>query len=90
VSVPIILVAFLEWGWTTPLLYLLIAYAILLTFDANILVPFLFSEAVKIHPVAIIIAILFFGAVWGFWGIFFAIPLAILSKALIHSWPRGG
>ena len=88
VSVPVILVAFLEWGWTAPSLYLLIAYTILLTFDANILVPFLFSETVKIHPIAIIIAILFFGCVWGFWGIFFAIPLAILMKALIHSWPR--
>ena len=90
VSVPIVLVAFLEWGWGSSLLYLLIAYSVLLTVDANVLVPLLFSEAVKIHPVAIIIAILFFGAIWGFWGIFFAIPLAILLKALLQSWPRAG
>ena len=85
---PVILVAFLEWGWSTQLLYLSIAYGVLLTIDANVIVPLLFSEAVKIHPVAIIIAILFFGSIWGFWGIFFAIPLAILLKALIKSWPR--
>ncbi len=90
VSVPVILVAFLEWGWGSSLMYLLIAYSILLTLDANVLVPLLFSEAVKIHPVAIIIAILFFGTIWGFWGIFFAIPLAILLKALLQSWPRVG
>lgn len=88
VSVPVVLVAFLEWSWGSSLLYFLIAYSILLAVDANILVPLLFSEAVKIHPVAIILAILFFGAIWGFWGIFFAIPLAILLKALLQSWPR--
>ena len=51
------------------------------------LVPLLFSEAVNLHPVAIILAILFFGGVWGMWGVFFAIPLATLIKAIIYAWP---
>lgn len=88
VSIPVLLVAILQWGWSMHLLYLGLAYSALLTFDGNILVPLLFSGVVKIHPVAIIIAILFFGTIWGFWGVFFAIPLAILLKALIQSWPR--
>jgi len=25
---------------------------------------------------------------WGFWGVFFAIPLATLFKAVIDAWPR--
>jgi putative permease len=29
---------------------------------------------------------LFFGGLWGFWGVFFAIPLASLVKALITAW----
>jgi len=56
--------------------------------DGNILVPILFSEAVNLHPVAIIVAVLVFGGIWGFWGIFFAIPLATLVKALLNAWPR--
>jgi putative permease len=28
-----------------------------------------------------------FGGLWGFWGVFFAIPLATLVKALINVWP---
>jgi putative permease len=52
-----------------------------------VLVPLLFSEAVNLHPVAIILAILFFGGIWGLWGVFFAIPLATLIKAIINSWP---
>jgi len=38
--------------------------------------------------VAIIVAILMFGGIWGFWGVFFAIPLATLVKVLIAVWPR--
>ena len=49
----------------------------------NVLVPLLFSEAVSLHPVYIIAAVLLFGAIWGFWGVFFAIPLASLVKAVI-------
>jgi putative permease len=29
---------------------------------------------------------LFFGGVWGFWGVFFAIPLAALVKAVLSAW----
>ena len=43
-----------------------------------------------LHPVAIIIAVLFFGGIWGFWGVFFAIPLATLVKAVYNAWPRNG
>jgi putative permease len=57
--------------------------------DGNVLVPVLFSEAVNLHPVSIILAVLFFGGIWGFWGVFFAIPLATLLKALVYAWPRG-
>jgi putative permease len=52
------------------------------------LVPILFSEAVNLHPIAIIAAVLFFGGIWGFWGLFFAIPLATLVKTLIHAWSQ--
>ena len=52
------------------------------------LVPLLFSEAVNMHPVAIILAVLMFGGIWGLWGVFFAIPLATLIKAIINAWPK--
>jgi len=63
------------------------AYAIIHALDGNLLVPLLFSEVVNLHPVAIILAILVFGGLWGFWGVFFAIPLATVVKAVINAWP---
>jgi putative permease len=88
VTVPVLMIAFLQWGWSAYFAYLVIAYGIIIALDANVLVPLLFSEAVNLHPVAIIIAILIFGGLWGFWGIFFAIPLATLVKAILNALPR--
>jgi putative permease len=66
----------------------LIAYAVIQFIDGNVLVPLLFSEIVNLHPVAIIVAVLFFGGLWGLWGVFFAIPLATLINAVINLWPE--
>jgi putative permease len=87
VTIPIILVGLFQWGWTSTFVYLMIVYAVITALDGNVLVPLLFSEAVSLHPVAIIIAVLMFGGIWGFWGIFFAIPLAALVKAVMTHWP---
>jgi len=88
VTVPVALIALFQWGWSDQFIYLMAVYGIIQTLDGNILVPLLFSGAVNLHPVAIICAVLLFGGLWGFWGIFFAIPLATLFKAVLDAWPR--
>jgi putative permease len=87
VTLPVIFVGFFQWGFTTEFYTLFAVYVVIQGLDGNVLVPLLFSEAVNLHPVAIILAILFFGGIWGLWGVFFAIPLATLIKAIINSWP---
>jgi putative permease len=89
VTVPVALIALFQWGWSDHFIYLMALYGVIQTLDGNVLVPLLFSEAVNLHPVAIICAVLLFGGLWGFWGIFFAIPLATLFKAVLDAWPRG-
>jgi len=87
VTVPVALVAYWQWGWGSDFVYLIVAYLVIQALDGNVLVPLLFSEAVNLHPVAIIMAVLVFGGLWGFWGVFFAIPLATLVKAVLSAWP---
>jgi len=87
VTLPVVMVAFFQWGFTSEFYYLFAVYALIQALDGNVLVPLLFSEAVNLHPVAIILAVLFFGGIWGMWGVFFAIPLATLIKAIIYAWP---
>jgi putative permease len=88
VTLPIAAIAFFQWGWSPDFWYIMIAYGVIQALDGNVLVPLLFSEVVNLHPVAIIIAVLVFGGLWGFWGVFFAIPLATLVKAVLRAWPR--
>jgi putative permease len=87
VTIPVALVAFSQWGVTSEFGYLMLAYAFIQFLDGNLLVPLLFSEVVNLHPVAIIVAVVFFGSLWGIWGVFFAIPLATLIQAIIKAWP---
>ncbi|MCP4695737.1 MAG: AI-2E family transporter [Gammaproteobacteria bacterium] len=88
VTFPVALVAYFQWGLGPDFGWLLLAYGIIQALDGNVLVPLLFSEAVNLHPIAIIVAVLAFGGLWGFWGVFFAIPLGTLVKSLLVAWPR--
>ena len=88
-TIPVAAVAGFHFGISEQFVYVLVAYGVLQALDGNVLAPVLFSETNNIHPVSIIVAVLFFGGIWGFWGVFFAIPLATLLKALVYAWPRG-
>jgi putative permease len=88
VTLPVLLIAWFQWGWGPDFGWLVATYFIIQALDGNVLVPLLFSEVVNLHPVAIIVAILVFGGLWGFWGVFFAIPLATLVQAVLVAWPR--
>ncbi|KGQ32375.1 permase [Gallibacterium genomosp. 2] len=87
VTIPLALVALFQFGWSATFGYLMLVYTITQILDGNLLVPLLFSEAVNLHPLVIIVAVIFFGGLWGFWGVFFAIPLATLVKAIITALP---
>ena len=88
VTLPVAVVGFFQFGLSPEYAGLMFAYIVIQVLDGNVLVPLLLSEVVNLHPVAIIVAILVFGGIWGFWGVFFAIPLATQVKALINSWPK--
>lgn len=87
VTLPVVVVAYAQFGVTPDFYWVVGAYLVIQVLDGNVLVPLLFSEAVNLHPVAIVIAVLFFGGLWGLWGVFFAIPLATLVNAILSAWP---
>jgi putative permease len=85
VAIPVAVLGYLQWGFGWDLGWLMIAYTSIQLVDGNILVPLIFSDAVQLHPALILLAVVVFGGVWGFWGVFFAIPLATLAKALLRT-----
>ena len=88
VTLPVAAVGLLQFGLSFDFWLLMGAYLVLQILDGYLLVPILFSDAVKLHPVVIMLAVFVFGGVFGFWGVFFAIPIATLIKAIWNSWPE--
>jgi len=89
-TIPVAIAAFIKFGVSPDFAWVMAVYAVIQLLDGNVLVPVLFSEVVSLHPIAIIVAVLVFGGIWGFWGVFFAIPLATLVNAVLRAWPRRG
>ena len=89
VSVPVVIVGLFQWGLSPQFAWAMIVYGLIQLIDGNLVVPLLFSGAVSIHPLVIILALLGFGGIWGLWGMFFAIPLAVFFKAVLDGWPKG-
>ena len=83
ISIPIILISSIQWGSSKELIYFLMTYLTIKILDGNLLVPILFSETINLHPLIIIMSISIFGSIGGIWGVFLAIPLAILVKATL-------
>ncbi len=88
VTLPVIGVGLFQWGLSNEFWTLMVVYLVIQALDGNVLVPVLFSEAVNLHPLVIILSVVIFGGLWGFWGVFFAIPLATLVKAVMRAWPE--
>lgn len=88
VTFPVLIVAYMQFGDSSTFYWITCAYFVVQILDGNVFVPLIFSEAVNIHPVGIISAVLIFGGLWGFWGLFFAIPLATLVTAIMAAWRK--
>ena len=87
VTIPITVVGIMQWGFEGQFFHLLIVHAVINFLDANLLVPLLFSGIMSLHPLAIILAVFIFGSLFGFWGVFFAIPLMTMANLVRESWP---
>ena len=81
VAIPVLVLGYVQWGAGPDLAWLIGAYAVIQILDGNVLAPLIFSEAVQLHPIFILLGVVVFGSLFGFWGVFFAIPLATLAKA---------
>jgi len=88
VTIPVVLIAYYQFDIRSEFYFLMTAYFIINALDGYVLVPLLFSGVTHIHPIAIIVSLFFFGGLWGFWGVVFAIPLATLVNAVLRAWPR--
>ena len=88
VTIPVIAIGLFQWGLDIQFLIFIICYFVIQILDGNILFPVLMGNEVNLHPVLIILAILVFGGIWGFWGLLLAVPIATLIRAVYKVWPK--
>lgn len=75
-------VSCLIYGEYEKLIIAVIALLIVQTLDANLIQPKLLSQSIKIHPVLVIISLIFGNAIGGLFGMLFAVPVGALIKLL--------
>lgn len=80
-AVPPIVYTFIATSGPGPLLVLLIN-VVLQFFEGNIFQPLIMSHQLSIHPIVIIISILFFGSLFGALGVIFASPIAASIRVI--------
>ena len=75
-------VAFLQFG--TPGMALLVSgIALFITsLEGNLLTPWLLGRASRMNPVVIFTAVLFWGWLWGLWGLLLGVPILMAIKAV--------
>ena len=85
-TIPVELVILDQIGLDPYVLFILFCYAMLQNIDGNIFLPFLMSGVVKLPAVVVLLSVFLFGAIFGIWGVFFAVPLASFIKSLMDNW----
>ncbi|MEF2553458.1 AI-2E family transporter [Aurantimonas sp. A2-1-M11] len=73
--IPPTLYAFIQFGDITTPIVVFVGYAALQLFISNVVYPMLQGRGMSMPPVAIIMALLFWGWVWGIAGALLAVPL---------------
>ena len=63
-------------------------YIIITTLQNNVVSPYVYGGRLKLNPLAVMVCVLFWWFVWGIPGVFLAIPITAMMKALGDELPR--
>ena len=50
----------------------------------NLLQPKLMGESLDLHPVVVLLSLIFFGTIWGVIGMFLAVPITAVAKIFLQ------
>ncbi|RZL65579.1 MAG: AI-2E family transporter [Variovorax sp.] len=76
------LVAFLQFNSIEMALAVGGASLFIHTLVGNLLVPWLTSRTSRMNPVAVFVGVIFWGWLWGIWGLLLGIPIMMIVKAV--------
>lgn len=76
------LVAFLQFNGVEMALLIGGTSLLIHTLVGNLLVPWLTSRTSRMNPVAVFIGVIFWGWIWGIWGLLLGIPIMMIVKSI--------
>jgi len=77
-----LLIAFLQFG-TFGMAFFVSGIALLITsIEGYLLTPWLIGRASRMNPVVIFVSVLFWGWLWGLWGLLLGVPIIMVIKAV--------
>jgi predicted PurR-regulated permease PerM len=65
-------------------LWVILAYVIIQAVESNLIQPIVMSRAVSLHPAVVVYAVLVMGTLFGFVGVFLAVPLVAALHVLLR------
>jgi AI-2 transport protein TqsA len=87
-TTPALLVSILSSDDAALAVKILIFYTIVQFLEGNVLTPFIVGGRVRLHPLAVLIAFLFWGILWGVPGAILAVPLTAMIKVVAERFER--
>jgi predicted PurR-regulated permease PerM len=80
-TIPAIAVAFFQYGMSKALIVLLV-YSCLQFLEGNVLTPFIVGGKVRLFPLTVMVAFIFWGMLWGVAGAMLAVPMTSAIKVV--------
>ncbi|HEY6928754.1 MAG TPA: AI-2E family transporter [Thermoanaerobaculia bacterium] len=83
-TVPAVLIAYFQFGGAKAALVLLV-YSLLQFLEGNILTPLVVGGRVRLFPLTVMVAFIFWGLMWGIAGAILAVPLTSTIKVVCEN-----
>ena len=74
--------AFLQFGELQSTFFVMGASLLIHTLVGNLLLPWLTGRSSRMNPVAVFIGVIFWGWLWGLWGLLLGMPIMMMIKAV--------
>ncbi len=76
------LAAYMQFGDWKQVMWVLLAYTLLTGIEGNIVTPIVLGRHLKLNSLAVLLACIFWGWIWGPIGLFLAVPIMAVMKAM--------
>ncbi|MCC6128709.1 MAG: AI-2E family transporter [Acidobacteria bacterium] len=87
-TTPALLIAIVTTQDASLAIKVLVFYSVVQFIEGNVLTPFIVGSRVKLHPLAVMVAFLFWGILWGVPGAILAVPLTATVKVVSERFER--